>query len=175
MSQSYTIIFNSKSGTQKNTVLSSTSVVLPTYSWQTYSMDWNLLPQGKYKCRFSFLSQVQTSLITIANSKIPQVYLNLGNSNIFEGVANIGVKNTTSQSIGILALTPLSNALSVLYADANLNQPFYIQRPTNNQMEIRILDSNATPAFYTDATALAAGTAPFCPHYVLTLYMELIG
>ena len=173
-SEIYTILFNSRLGTQKNTVLSSTSAVLPTQSWVTYSMDWNLLPKGKYKCSFSFLSMGMTSRVTVANNLVPQVFMNLGNSNVFQAVDNIGVKNTTTQQVGILIQQPLSATISALYADKTLNQPFYLERPINNQMEIRIYDNAVIPNFYTDATALAATTAPFMNHYVLTLYMELV-
>lgn len=174
MGEIYTILFNSRLGNQKNTVLSSTSAVLPTQSWVTYSMDWNLLPAGKYKCSFSFLSMGQTTLLTIANNKIPMVTMNLGNTEIYQAVDNIGVKNTTSQNIGMLIQNPLSATISALYADKTMNSPFYLERPTNNQMEIRIMDNANTPAFWTDATASTSTTAPFCPHYVLTLYMEKI-
>lgn len=171
----YTIIFNSRNSTQKNTVLSSTGVVLPTQSYNTYSFDWNLLPQGKYKASFTFMSMAQTARLTIANSAIPQVYMNLGNANaIFNAVADIGFVNTASSSIGILVPAPYSTTISALYADKTTNQPFYIQRPSNNQMEIKIYDSVNPPNYYTDATASTATTAPFMPHYILTLYLELI-
>lgn len=174
MGEIYTIVFNSRLGNQKNTVLSSTSVVLPTQSWNTYSFDWNLLPAGKYRCQFSFISMGQTTLSTVANNKIPTVYMNCGNTNIYGAVDAISVKNTTSQYIGFLVQTPLSTTISSLYADKTMNQPFYLERPTNNQMEIKIYDNANPPAYWTDATALASGTAPFCSHYVLTLFMEKI-
>jgi len=175
MSDVYTILFNSRQGTQKNTVLSSTSAVLPTQSLVTYSMDWGLLPAGKYKCSFSFLSMGQTTLATIANNKIAEVFIGgLGNTNIYGAVDNIGVKNSTTRFIGFLTQSPLSTTISALYCDKNMNQPFYIERPNSNQLEIRITD-NANPVqFYTDATASAPTTAPFMPHYVMTLYMELV-
>lgn len=116
----------------------------------------------------------QTSLVTVANNKIPTVYMNIGNTNIYGAVDAISVKNTTSQFIGFLVQTPLSATISSLYADKTMNQSFNLERPTNNQFEVKIYDNANPSVFWTDATALTATTAPFCPHYVLTLFMEKI-
>ena len=150
MGKIYNIVFNSQWG-------------LPASSSQTeYFIDWSRLPQGQYKCSFTFVGTNILTLVDIAN-----VFINLGCSNNFMAT---NPTNTTIiynyNYIGSLVPTGIGNNQR-LNADLSTNPPFYLNsRPVSNNVIVYILRNNATQDVYI--------VPPVQEVYTLTLNLELL-
>ena len=126
-----------------------------------YFFDWSVLPEGKYNLTFTFMSgQVNESSVPF----IPILNIALGQSTNYTADP-LRISSLITNTIGILI--PLISDKSYLYADKNVNHPITLNRPSQNNFTVNILN-NITNGLWID-TAFADLTT-----YVLTLSLEQI-
>ena len=96
-----------------------------------YFFDWNVLPEGKYKMTFCFISsQVNQTQVEY----IPVISAALGQSTNFTADL-LRSSAITTNLIG--ALIPyVVSANSYLYADKNINHPIMLNRPSQNNFRV---------------------------------------
>jgi hypothetical protein len=153
MGKVYNVVLNSALGT-----------VVSAFNQYTFFYNWGQLPEGRYKVTFSFMSSAGTLLNTsVCNvfMDLGQKYINFGNNS-----SNSSVINYTRQYLGMLRYSA-TGANSYLFAEENMNPPIYLNnRPTNNNIDVFMRNSNATQSAYSFTTAPA--------NYTLVLNFELL-
>ena len=126
-----------------------------------YFFDWNVLPEGKYKLTFSFIS----SNVNQSNVEyIPILNVALGQSTNFNADP-LRISAITTNTIGVL-IPYVVSANSYLYADKNINHPIILNRPSQNNFKVDILDDTNTRWIGTDFNEMES--------YVLTLSLEQV-
>ena len=126
-----------------------------------FFFDWSVLPQGKYKMTFSFISS-RVNQTTIDH--IPILTAGLGqNTNFYADYLRISA--ITTNTIGVLVPYVVS-ANSYLYADKNINHPIILNRPANNTFNVNILTNDNTNDVWVDNDNTQMQS------YVLTLSFE---
>ena len=124
-----------------------------------FFFDWSVLPEGKYKLSFSYIS----SNVNQSNVEyIPILNVALGQSTNFNADP-LRISAITTNAIGVLIPYVVSTK-SYLYADKNINHPLIINRPSQNNFKVNIL--NDTNGFWTDTDFNEMES------YVLTLSFE---
>ena len=127
-----------------------------------YFFDWSVLPEGKYKLSFSFISSnVNQSSVDF----IPILNAALGQTTNFTADP-LRISAITTNTIGVLIPYVVSTA-SYLYADKNINHPIILNRPSQNNFRVDILDDTNGSWTGNDAKEMDS--------YVLTLSFELQG
>lgn len=147
----YTVVFNSLHGVKTNAL---------TANEVTYSVDWSVIPDQKYKIHFSYMGEVNN----LDGSVLAQVFADLGvpTNVIYAGSSANRTQAISSQYLGFCE-TYLLGANSFLHAEDGTNPPIQIDgRPRNNSPIIRVFN-NANPA------ALFAPTSGNLGDYILTL------
>jgi hypothetical protein len=106
---------------------------------KTYFIDWNRIPNSRYKLTFSFTS----STLTIATAFDAILYINeLGCCNNTTCMAQFGSTSLNSGFIGILR-----NYTATTYLETNIidNPPSFLRsRPNTNQITVNIRQNLAT-------------------------------
>ena len=106
---------------------------------KTFFIDWNRIPNSRYKLTFSFTS----STLTIATAFDAILYINeLGCCNNTTCMAQFGSTSLNSGFIGILR-----NYTATTYLETNTidNPPSFLRsRPNNNQITVNIRQNLAT-------------------------------
>jgi len=106
---------------------------------KTYFIDWNRIPNSRYKLTFSFTS----STLTIATAFDAILYINeLGCCNNTTCMAQFGSTSLNSGFIGILR-----NYTATTYLETNTidNPPSFLRsRPNTNQITVNIRQNLAT-------------------------------
>ena len=125
---------------------------------KTFFIDWNRIPNSRYKLTFSFTS----STLTIATAFDAILYINeLGCCNNTTCMAQFGSTSSNSGFIGILR-----NYTATTYLETNIidNPPSFLRsRPNTNQITVNIRQNLATQ--------ITAYT-PFPTRYTLILSFE---
>jgi hypothetical protein len=124
-------------------IINSNSRISGTVANATYTFDWTNLPEGPYVLTWGFCS---------GNVDIPA-------SNIIILNADLGMKNvftcnpvyTQAQSSQILGtLIPNETGLSsFFYGDKNGNGPITLNRPQNNDFQVKLLTTDLIPLEFT--------------------------
>ena len=106
---------------------------------KTFFIDWNRIPNSRYKLTFSFTS----STLTIATAFDAILYINeLGCCNNTTCMAQFGSTSLNSGFIGILR-----NYTATTYLETNIidNPPSFLRsRPNTNQITVNIRQNLAT-------------------------------
>ena len=106
---------------------------------KTFFIDWNRIPNSRYKLTFSFTS----STLTIATAFDAILYINeLGCCNNTSCMAQFGSTSLNSGFIGILR-----NYTATTYLETNIidNPPSFLRsRPNTNQITVNIRQNLAT-------------------------------
>jgi len=157
MPKKYNIVFNSRKGTQPNGNKGDTN----------YTFDFGILPEGEYEASFTYMGQENDLSISAShNYKIAEVYIDIGKSNDYQAGNNSGtIRYSSSNFMGFLDTNRNTN-YAYLYAKKKDNNEVFINRPTNNVVNIKILDNLG--ALYTDSGGVDLN------HYVLVLHLELV-
>lgn len=153
----YTFVFQSTNGTKTNAL---------TANEVTYNVNWNIIPDQKYKIHMCYMGEVNN----LDGTAIASVYANFGTpTNVYMPLnANTRVAAPTSQFVGFLEMY-LLGANSFLHAEDGTNSPIQINgRPQDDSFTIRILN-NDNPA------ALFAPTTGNLGDYILTLKFIPVG
>lgn len=153
----WTIVFNSRNGTQPNGNNAETN----------YSFDFGTLPDGDYKATFSYMGQENDLSISNTHNYRPAlVYMNLGSGTIAQaGNASGTAKWQSSNFLGFLDTNRNTN-YAYLYAKNKDNSAVFFNRPSTNQITIRVQDNLG--ALYVDSSSVVLNS------YVLTLSLELV-
>jgi hypothetical protein len=105
--QSYNIVLNSANG------------IGTTNTNKTYYLDFNnIKPDVAYEMTFSFVAKVNT----LSSFSLPMVYVDLGQTCVFEAKGNTG--NNVSKFVGMLI--PNAVATTSFLTDSITNQPVYL-------------------------------------------------
>jgi hypothetical protein len=146
MGRLYNFLFNSKLGTG-------------TIESKTYFVDWSMLPSGQYKGCFSFVSASGTISVACCN-----IFMDLGQELSYPAMGVTGSQLSSGYFyIGSAGATAVA-ASSYVYCTAADNPPFtLLNRPSQNQVTIRILQNDTNQTAYTPDLA-----------YSLTLSLELL-
>jgi hypothetical protein len=147
MGRIYNIVFMSSQGTG-------------TIANRNYYFDFSKLPEGKYTGTFAFVSAAGNFTTSCAN-----VFCDLGFARTYAAATINGSSLSTSTFyIGSVLSSPISNTANCyLVAALPNNAPFSLSnRPTNNNVNIRILNNDANQTAF--ATELA---------YTLVISLEL--
>lgn len=144
-----------------NVTLSSTTRSSGSVSQAVYDFNFNVLPEGRYRMTSNFVSS------TCNNSQYPNIAMlevSLGQSSVYKTIA-LSTTALVSQCIALLkANTNTTN--SFLYCDSINCIPVILNRPCNNQINVKIMTHSVTPTLWTDCQ----GTA--LTDYVLILSFE---
>lgn len=154
----YNIVFNSKVATLPNTY----------HNNFIQSFNWNVLPEGKYKCSFYTMSGHTQSVLQVGTTyPINMIYSNISLTNTFEvGNSDGSIQTFNSNCLGVFAnVAPTSTPITWI-TPFSLNHPFVITRPQNNNVNFTVV-SNLDKVL-----TLYAGN--IFPQYILVLHMELI-
>jgi hypothetical protein len=142
-----------------------------------YFYDWSRIPEGRYKCSFTYVNQVGQRILFFYDA---MVFMDLGQTNVFFAdrssvrATNIpfGAQYFNQGFIGCLEnqntrSTVSSNPSNGSYiARIETNPPFYLdKRPTNNNVNIRIVNGTAS---LKDGDLFSYNMG----NYTLTLYLE---
>ena len=146
MGRLFNVLFNSSKGTG-------------TIESKTYYMDWSQFPQGRYQGKFSFITASGTTSVACCN-----IFLDIGQDISYPAMSPTGGQLSSGYfylgSAGVTAI----GANSYLYTNCVDNPPFtLLNRPSQNQVTIRILQNDANQSNY--PTDLA---------YSLTLSLEYL-
>ena len=151
----YNIIFNSRKGTQPTTNKSDSY----------YTFDFTTIPEGEYRASFTYMGQENDLSISAShNYKIAQVFMDIGKANDFQAGNNSGTRFISSNFMGFLDTNRNAN-YAYLYAKKKDNTEIYFNRPTNNVVNIKILDNLGV--LYVDSNGADLN------HYVLVLHLQL--
>lgn len=153
----YTFVFNSLYGTKTNPL---------TANEVSYTVDWSVMPDQKYKVHMCYMGELNN----LDGTRLAQVYANFGTpTNVYQPLdTTTRLATQTSQFIGFLEMY-LLGANSFLHAEDSTNSPIQINgRPRDDTFTIRVLD-NAQPA------ALFAPTTGNMGDYILTMKFIPIG
>ena len=149
-------------------ILNSNNAISGNTQSATYLVDWNaiLKPNKKYSCHFTYIGGANV----YTGTKLACVYIDFNNQEIYH---NLSAQNgaSTSQMIGFLKPIILVGSTNTVYLQAETitNAEFILNnRPSNNIINVRILDNAATPAAYLDNAATPVVPAA----YVLTLHFK---
>ncbi len=116
---------------------------------KNYYIDWSaILPDKNFKLTFSFMSETNT--ITQLNA-IPLITIDfLNQANIV--LCQSKYQATSSNILGMVFCTYLNPTSSLAYfrADTNFNNPIYLSRPRQNNFNVRVINNDNPPAFWTD-------------------------
>jgi hypothetical protein len=136
MGRIYNVLFNSSKGTGS-------------IDSREYYFDWSKLPMGKYKGTFNFVSAKHTTTVSCAN-----IFVDLGQELNYPAMSPTGGQLTTGCFyIGNVGAT-LVGANGYIYCDHSTNCPFYLlNRPSNNQVVVKILFNDANQTAYTPEAA----------------------
>lgn len=137
-----------------------------TVSDARYMFDWNVLPAGKYRMTWGFISgQVN---LGIANTPVDPLLIDaqLGQNTVFRSNA-LYTRPDNSMCIGIVSANE-NVASTYMYSAPAANAPIFLQRPFDTEFSVRILNSNAVSGVWTDSAVATLGK------YILTLYFEQI-
>ena len=132
MGRIYNILFNSTQGTG-------------TIGSRKYFFDWSQLPDGQYRCTFSFVTTSGTTSVACAN-----IFMDLGQGNVFvAGSVTNGQLSSNTFYIGNAGATAIG-ANSYVYAETFTNPAFYLSnKPSSNEVTIRVLQNDANQSAYT--------------------------
>ena len=146
MGRIYNFLFNSTKGSG-------------TIESKTYFMNWSMLPEGRYKGTFSFITASGTTTVACCN-----IFMDLGQDLSYPAMSPTGAQLSSGYFyIGSAGVTSIG-VNTYLYTNSIDNPPFtLLGRPTQNQVNIRILQNDANQSAY--PTDLA---------YTLTLSLELL-
>lgn len=153
----YTFVFNSLYGTKTNAL---------TANEVTYSVDWTVIPNQKYKIHMCYMGEVNN----LDGSKVAQVFIDFGTpTNVYYPLdSTTRTASPTSTFIGFLEMY-LLGASAFLHAEDGTNSPIQINgRPRDQTLTIRITDNNQPLALFTPATGNLGD-------YVLTLKFIPVG
>jgi len=156
----YNIIFNSRFSSGATATLANTF---------TQSINWSVLPQGRYKCSYYVLGLSNTSTaltnITSGTTMVNMLYSNIPISNTIESGNEDGTNRFSNQfCMGLFS--NYNFGLSFWTTLFSQNFPFVISRPENNNVTFRILTNM-------DRT-LNVLTGTIFPHSLICLRMELL-
>ena len=153
----YTFVFNSLYGTKTNAL---------TANEVSFSVDWSVIPNQKYKIHMSYMGEVNN----LDGSKVAQVFGNFGTpTNVYYPLdSTTRPAAPTSQFIGFLEMY-LLGASAFLHAEDGTNSPIQINgRPTDDTFTLRILDNAQPAALFTPASGNLGD-------YILTLKFIPVG
>ena len=139
--KNYNVVLNSQ--------YSTTDTLLNNTTNKNYYIDWSsLLPDKKFKLSFTFMSE--TNFITQLNA-IPLVTIDFLNQAYID-ICQPQFQATSSNILGMLFCTYLDPNAHLAYfrADKNFNQPIYLSRPSQNNFNVRVINNDNPPAFWTD-------------------------
>ena len=110
-----------------------------------YFFDWSKLPNGQYRCTFSFVTVAGTTTVACAN-----IFMDLGQSNVYvAGSLTNGQLPSNTFYIGNAGVTSIG-ANGYLYAETFTNPAFYLSNsPSSNEVTIRVLINDAVQSVYT--------------------------
>jgi len=114
---------------------------------RTYYFDWSKLPEGKYTGQFAFTSSTGSINVSCAN-----IFCDLGFSRTYAAATISGSSLSTSTFYIGSALTTPYGVVGNSYLCSALpnNPPFSLSnRPTNNTVNVRILNNDATQSNFT--------------------------
>lgn len=122
----------------------------------TYNFDWTNFKEGQYIMSFGFCS----GSVNIPTGDTIIVSADLGQSNVFV-CSPITTRAQSSQIIG----TAIQNetGVSFYYGDKNTNGPILLNRPTNNQFNVKLQTTDLIPL---EITTVA--------NYILNLSFEKV-
>ena len=144
--KTYTILFQSSQGTGS-------------IGSRSYYFDFSKLEQGRYKGSFSFITASGTTTVACCN-----IFCELGQECMYS--ANTPTGSQLSNGYFFIGSAGVSSigTNAYVYCTAVDNPPFYLlNRPSNNNVTIRILQNDAGQSAYTPELA-----------YSLTLSLELL-
>ena len=133
----------------------------PTVSSETFFYDWSQIPDKPYKVSFIFYSVALAPNYNFG----AVVYIDLGQPyNTIATSQNTNAIGYQSGFLGVLRFVSTSGN-TAYFADMTTNLPTYLnRRPTVNNIQVQVLQNNATN---TEVT-------PFAGPYTLTLSFEEI-
>ena len=146
-----------------NIVLNSVNGIGSTNTNKTYYFDFNLIKEDiSYELTFSFVSKANT----LPTFSIPMVYVDLGQSNTFEGKTNTG--GNISKCVGTLCPNQLVASPNYSFLTANLtNPPVYLDKlHSYSSINVSILNELGT------AWLDASGTPQDIGSYVMILHLN---
>jgi hypothetical protein len=146
MGRIYNILFQSSQGTGS-------------IGSRSYYFDWSKFPNGKYKGSFSFITASGTTTVACCN-----IFCELGQECMSSANTPTGSQLTNGYFyIGSAGVTAIG-ANRHVYCSAVDNPLFYLlNRPSNNNITIKILQNDAGQSDFTPELA-----------YSLTLSLELL-
>lgn len=163
MGKVYKVVFNSvvsqSAGTNDN---------------QFYFYDWSLIPEGRYKCSFTYVNQVGQRQQLFYTG---MVFMDLGQTNVFfadrSSVRAVGIPfGAEYYNQGFIGCLENMNTRGVnvtngsYIARTETNPPFYLgKRPNNNNVNIKIVEGTAS---LTNGTLFGYNMG----NYTFTLYLE---
>jgi len=153
----YTFVFSSLSGNKTNAL---------TANEVSWSVDWSVIPDQKYKIHMSYMGEVNN----LDGSKVASVYGNFGTpTNVYFPLdSTTRAAAPSSQFIGFLEMY-LLGASAFLHAEDGTNSPIQINgRPRDDTFTIRVLDNAQPAALFTPAVGNLGD-------YVLTLKFIPVG
>jgi hypothetical protein len=171
MGKTYKVVFNSAIALGSPTSSNDT---------QFFFYDWSRIPEGRYKCSFTYINQIQQRILLFTTA---MVFMDLGQNHVFfadrsavRSGAGIpfGAEYYNSTFIGCLesqntrtGASPIQNATNGGYlATRDTNPPFYLdKRPNNNNINIRVVEGTAS---LTNGQLFGYNMG----NYTLTLYLE---
>lgn len=133
-----------------------------------YYVDWSaILPNKKFKLRFSFMSEASYILGLYEIPIITMNFLNQGNIVACQPT----YQASSSNILGCVFPTYLDPNAHLAYfrADMNFNNPIFTSRPFNNNFNVRITNNANPPILWVDDTPV---TPVAMSPYVLILSFE---
>jgi len=119
--QIFNFIFNSEIGTGATTS-------------ENFFFDWSRIPDVPYTVSFSFTS----AIATLTNTAVPNVFVDLGQSNTFIVMPQNATLSQQSNYLGSLRPSGTGASQYLMSAEPD-NPPLYLNgRPTNNNILISI-------------------------------------
>jgi hypothetical protein len=140
----YTVILNSNlrsSGTVGNAV---------------YNFDWGIMEPGEYILTWGFCSG--NVVVNIGDTIILSAELSQRNVYLCSPIAT-----RASSTLIIGTLIQNETGTSFFYGDKNTNGPILLQRPQNNQFNVKLLTVGAVPIEWVDSAGQPLG------NYILNL------
>jgi hypothetical protein len=150
-------------GNPVNVIFNSNNKASGTNNDAKFYIDWSAILKDRtaYKLHWTYVGMPNT--FTIA-TKLAQVRCNFITKAYGNQAGNNGAQQT--QAIGFLRTFYLNGTINYLFADDGNNPDIYMEsRPMDNNVNIQIYNTDATPTAWTDS----AGTPVVPNNWVLTL------